>query len=214
MAAALLCAVSAVPFVHIAPPAMAQNFSDSYLFLKAVKEFDGTKVNEMLSEPGTVIINTKERNTGRTALHIVVESNNSTWVGFLLQKGANPNIADKEGMLPLMLATQYGNAEAVDWLIRYKADVDGTNRGGETALMRAVQLRNKELVTLLLNKGANPDRTDSVTGLSAREYAVRDGRSSGILAIIEDKSADKDAATTDGKNAQGKLDFSVFPSPE
>jgi hypothetical protein len=60
----------------------------------------------------------------------------------LLQKGANPNLADRKGVTPLMLATQLGFIEGAERLIKSKARSMRTNRSGETALIRAVQLRN------------------------------------------------------------------------
>ena len=119
------------------------------------------------------------------ALHIVVARRDNIWVGFLLQKGANPNIADKEGVTPLMLATQLRFVDGVRTLLAKKAKVDETNKQGETALIRAVQLRDSELVRLLLANGADPDRTDSLAGKSARDYATLDRRAASILAEIE-----------------------------
>jgi uncharacterized protein len=185
----------------VTPPAQAQ-FSDSYNFLKAVKDRKGDEVEKFLAEPGTVIINTRDGSTGGTALHIVIERRDAAWLGFLLQKGANPNLADKTGNTPLMLATQLGFVEGIDWLVDKKAQVDQTNRSGETALILAVQLRNSEAVRALLKAGANADKRDNRAGYSAREYAKQDGRASAILAIIE--TNDKKAKPADNK----PLDFS------
>jgi ankyrin repeat protein len=186
----------------LATPAYAQ-FSDGYNFLKAVKERKGEETEKYINEPGSVIVNTRDDSTGETALHIVVARRDPTWLSFLLAKGGNPNIADKKGVTPLMLATQYGFADGASILIKNKAAVDGTNRGGETALIRAVQLRNSEMVRLLIKAGANPDKKDAVSGQSAREYATLDGRASAILAIIENKGKDEPK-----KEKQGDLDFS------
>ncbi len=185
----------------IAPAAHAQ-FSDSYNFLKAVKDRKGEEVEKFLGEPGSVIINTRDGTTGGTALHIVVERRDASWLGFLLQKGANPNLADKKGTTPLMLATQIGFIDGIDWLVRKNAHVDQTNRAGETALILAVQLRNAEAVRVLLKAGANSDKKDSRAGYSARDYAKQDGRASVILSIIE--GADKKTKPADNK----ALDFS------
>jgi ankyrin repeat protein len=184
----------------VAPAAYAQ-FSDSYNFLKAVKERKGEEVEKFLGEPGSVIINTRDGSTGEGALHIVVERRDPVWLGFLLQKGANPNLADKKGTTPLMLATQLGFVEGIDWLIKHKAQVDMTNRSGETALIYAVQLRSVESVRALLKAGANPDKKDNRAGYSARDYATQDGRANAILSIIE--AADKKAKPADDKG----LDF-------
>jgi uncharacterized protein len=193
----------------VAQPAMAQ-FSDSYNFLKAVKDRDGAEAEKFLNEPGTVIINTKDDGSGETALHIVTARRDTTWLAFLLQKGANPNLADRKGVTPLMVATQLGFAEGAATLLKYKANVDGSNRSGETALIRAVQLRNPEMVRLLLKAGANPDKRDSVAGLSARDYAAQDGRNSAILGIIERKGE----AAPEPEKKQGDLDFSGIGEPK
>lgn len=191
----------------IAPAAYAQ-FSDSYNFLKAVKDRKGEEAEKFLSEPGSVIINTRDVTTGETALHIVIQRRDSTWLGYLLQKGANPNLADKKGTTPLMLATQLGYVDGIDWLVKKKAQVDQTNRSGETALILAVQLRNADAVRTLLKAGANPDKKDSRAGYSALDYAKQDGRSSAIVSIIENH--DK----ADAAKKPADLDFSGIGEPK
>lgn len=176
--------------VSISAPASAQ-FSDSYNFLKAVKDRDGEEATKFLSRPGSVIVNTRDHSTGQTALHIVVERRDNIWLGFLLQKGANPNLSDKEGATPLILATQLRFVDGVRTLLAKKAKVDETNKQGETALILAVHIRDTELVRLLLANGADPDRTDTLAGKSARDYAMQDRRTAAILAEIEKADADK-----------------------
>ena len=61
-------------------------------------------------------------------------------------------------------------------------------------MIRSVQLRDTELTRLLLEKGANPDRTDTLAGLSARDYAGRDRRAAAVLAEIEKADAKKKPA--------------------
>ena len=58
---------------------------------------------------------------------------------------------------------------------------------GETPLIIAVQQREVPIVRQLLDAGANPDRTDTAAGYSARDYATRDPRAHDILQLIEDK---------------------------
>jgi hypothetical protein len=74
-------------------PAQAQ-FSKSYKFLESVKKKEGQEVTDALAEPGTTIINTRDVTTGETALHIVTARRDTTWISFLLGKGADPNIRD------------------------------------------------------------------------------------------------------------------------
>jgi uncharacterized protein len=199
----------AVAAISVAAVPVAAQFSDSYNFLKAVKDRKGEEAEKFINEPGSgpVIINTRDNSTGETALHIVTQRRDSDWLGFLLGKGANPNIADKKGATPLMLAVQLGWTDGVDLLIKLKAQVDGANRAGETALIRAVQLRNAEMVRMLLKAGANPDKPDTVAGYSARDYAAQDGRGNAILAIIEN-GGKADPTKKDGDGKSGDLDFS------
>jgi ankyrin repeat protein len=200
----ILLAFSAAAML-LSSPATAQ-FSDSYNFLKAIKDRKGDEAEKFLAEPGTVIINTRDSTSGETALHIVVQRRDSVWLNYLLQKGANPNLSDKKGMTPLMLATQIGFIDGIDSLVKRKAVVDQPNRAGETALILAVQLRNSEAVRVLLRAGANPDKRDSRAGYSARDYAKQDGRAAAIASIIENhgNTATKSAATPKSPD----LDFS------
>ena len=174
--------------VLVAPVSVQAQFSDSFNFIKAVKDRDGAKVTEFLNKPGSVIINTRDGSTGETALHIVAAGRDSLWLGFMLQRGANPDMRDTRGNTALMIATQLGWTDGIQTLLARRAGVDVTNSSGETPLMRAVQNRDIASVRLLLAAGANPNKPDNAAGLSAKEYAARDPRSSAILKeIVEAK---------------------------
>ena len=168
------------------PSLASAQFSDSYNFLKAVRERDGSKATDLLSKPGTVIIDTRDVSTGETALHIVVKRRDATWLAFLLARGAKPDIRDEDGNTPLIAATQIGFVEAADMLLKRRALVDATNGQGETALILAVQQRDLAMVRLLLAAGANPARTDRAAGMSALDYARRDTRAAVILKLLEE----------------------------
>ena len=160
----------------VATPAHAQQFSDSYQFLEAIKKQDGTKVMKILTDTNSSIINTRDRGTGEGALHIIIRQGDSTWLRYLIQKGANPNIQDGRGNTPMMLAVEANYLEGVQILLRYGANSNLANASGETPLIRAVQQRKPEMVRILLEGGADPDKTDNVAGQSARDYAKSDTR--------------------------------------
>jgi uncharacterized protein len=172
----------------VAPVAAPAQFSDSYNFLKAVRERDGQKVTDFINKPGSgaVIVNTRDSATGEGALHIVTKRRDVTWLSFLLAKGANPNQRDGGGNTALMLAAQLGFAEGLALLIDRKAQVDLANNSGETPLIRAVQNRDIASVRTLLAAGANPNRADTSSGLTARQYAERDLRSGAIVKAIDE----------------------------
>lgn len=190
MAVALLMAV----------PASAQFFSDGYTFLKAVKDRDGDKVTEALNEPGNTLINSRDLSSGETALHIVTQRRDTVWIKFLSQKGANPNVADKTGTTPLMLAVNLGFVEGAQALIDAGARVDVTNDAGETPLIASIHRRDIALLRLLLSKGANPDRTDN-SGRSARDYAALMQGNSQIIAELE--RADEERKKKGGDKTYG-----------
>lgn len=151
------------------PPLAAQGYSDGFNFLKAVKDRDGDTATDMLSEPGTQIVNTRDITTGETGLHFVVQRRDTLWIRFLLQKGANPNIRDNKGITPLQIATRLGFVDGVEELIKGGAQVNVSDSQGETPLMSAVHQRDVALVRRLLAEGADPDLNDN-SGRSARDY--------------------------------------------
>ena len=161
--AAGLASVSVVPVA-------AQSFSEGYEFLKAVKDRSGQEVTDALNEPGTTIVNTRDITSGETALHIVTKRRDTSWIRFLTQRGANPNIRDKAGVAPIQVAVRLNHVDGVEALIKAGADVDVNDSSGETPLIAAVHARNTELIRILLAQGANPDRTDN-SGRTARDYA-------------------------------------------
>jgi ankyrin repeat protein len=163
-------------------------------FIDAVKKSDGNKATEILSSHPAGLINTKD-SEGNTALLIAINRNDEQWTGFILNKGADPNLAGPGGNTPLIAASRIGFEQAVDWLLSIGARVDGANRMGETPLIVAVQQRELPIVRLLLNAGANPDKADTAAGYSARDYAKRDPRARDILKLIEDRKPAAKSAT-------------------
>lgn len=182
-------------------PAQAQ-FSKNYNFLKAVKDKDGQKVTDLLQNPGSNVVNSRDVTTGENALHIVIARRDSSWLGFLLAKGANPNLTDNDGNTPLMEAVQGRFEEGVRTLLANGAQVDKVNGSGETPLIRAVQLRDVAIVRLLVAQGANVDKRDSIAGMSAKDYAARDDRTPGL--------SDALAAAKPAPKASGPVQGPVF----
>jgi ankyrin repeat protein len=150
-----------------------------------VKDRDGNKVTELVNEPGTTVINAKDRDTGEGALHILVRGRDLNWMAFLVGKRANPNIQNSRGETPLNLAAQIGWLEGAEFLISRGAAVDLANSRGETPLIMAVHARDIAMVRLLLAQGANPKKTDNSAGYSAIDYARQDNRAQPILRLLE-----------------------------
>jgi ankyrin repeat protein len=179
-----------------AAPAAGQTYSDGYKFLQAVEKQDGAKIEELLNKSSTVV-NARDLTDGHTALHIAVKAHAYTMLSYLLGKGADPNVADKKGVTPLMLASQAGFTDAVVALARSGARVDEPNDTGETPLIMAVHARQLPMVRVLLAAGANPDRADN-SGRSARDYAKLQGGDSLVLAEMTKHDKDKAARKPQG----------------
>jgi uncharacterized protein len=191
IASAILPAMAAV----LAVPAAAQFQSEGYKFLEAVKDREGNEATDMLSKPGSQLVNTRDITSGDTGLHIVVARSDALWIRFLLQRGADPNIRNKKGITPLQLATAMGFTEGVEALIKGGASINVSDQTGETPLIAAVHARNVPMVRLLLEKGADPDRNDN-SGRSARDYMELQNGNSLMKQEFENADAKRAAAGT------------------
>jgi len=180
--------VFAAALLALALPVAAQQFTDSYNFLKAVRDQDGTKVTDMLNEPGQTIVNARD-NKGEAAIHIVTKRRDRTYLNFILSRGGNINLQDGSGNTPLMLAVEAAWPEGVTLLLSRRANINLGNSGGETPLIRAVQRRDSDMVRTLLDAKADPDQRDRLAGMNARDYAARDTRSPVIAQLLKDAPA-------------------------
>ncbi len=175
--------------IAVAGPAAAQYTAAGRAgadFVDAVRKSDGGRATELLEGKPAGLINARG-DDGETALTVAIKNRSEDFTGFLLNKGADPNLAGKGGETPLVAAARAGFDTAVEWLLQSGAKVDGSNRQGETALIVAVQMREPMIVRRLLAAGANPDKSDNVQGFSARDYATRDPRARDILKFITAK---------------------------
>ncbi len=172
--AATLLKATAVPVALTAlaaQPVAAQQMSEGYEFLKAVKERDGDKVIDALNQPGNTLINTRDIATGRTAMHIVTERRDANWIAF-------------------QIATQLGYIEGIEALLKAGVRVDQANSSGETPLISAIHRRDTAMIRILLKNGASPDRTDN-SGRSARDYAKLMVGGGPVLQEIAQADADR-----------------------
>lgn len=67
----------------------------------------------------------------------------------LLNKKANPNVKDKNGVTPLIWAVKMGNKDLVTILLEYKADRNLSDNSGKTAFEYAIESRNLEILNII-----------------------------------------------------------------
>ena len=93
---------------------------------------------------------------GRTPLHIAAEKGNIDVAMFLIENGANVNVADTNGNTPLVfIINKTGNPKVTQRLLEKGASVNAQNRTGETALMYAAWHGYSTIVQLLLEYRAD-----------------------------------------------------------
>ncbi len=84
-------------------------------------------------------------------------ANGDLWgVKRLVERGANVDARDAEGLTPLAWASQYGRTEVAKYLISQHANLNPADKYGFTPLMWAAQEGQQGMVDLLLTRGANP----------------------------------------------------------
>ena len=139
---------------------------------------------------------------GATPLYRAMKATDLTVVRLLLDKGANPSVAIKDGSTPLMMASGMGARrvasdedviekagtadplDAVKMFVEAGADIDAQNDLGNTALHYAAQTGATRIVEYLVSKGAKLDvynyagqtAVDTADALCRRTPAARSGR--------------------------------------
>ena len=103
----------------------------------------------------SVNVNLKDA-VGRTPLRIATEKANTDIITFLIENGADVNIADANGNTPLIfIVNKTGNLEITERLLEKGAAVNAQNGTGETALMYAAWRGQPQIVQLLLEHHAD-----------------------------------------------------------
>jgi ankyrin repeat protein len=131
---------------------------------------------------------------GSTPLMFAVFYGDAATVRLLLEKGANPNIANDAGATALMWAA--GDLEKTRLLVDHGADVNARSDGGRTPLMIAAgRFGSGAAVKLLLEHGASPSATSP--GLVAPSSVLSEAASTGdeaVVLMLIDHGADLKAA--------------------
>ena len=117
----------------------------------------------------------KKQGVGWTPLLAAVAQGYPKMVKFMLEHGANPDIANLKKITPLMFASRYGNLGIAKLLIDFGAKLDLQDIFGETALAVAVREGQESLVRLFISKGAKIDTQTTLEKLTPLESAYRHG---------------------------------------
>ena len=138
---------------------------------------------------------------GNTALHIVSLKGDEELVRLFIKYGANPEIKNKAGKTPLMIAVQEGNAKASQALI--ESDIELTkiqDQEKNTLLALAVIGGRTDIVKLLTRTGAIQINSKNELGKTALMYASEFGEKEQVQLLLDAK-ADKALKSNDGMTA-------------
>ncbi|KAM9420936.1 ankyrin repeat and SOCS box protein 2-like [Salvelinus alpinus] len=114
----------------------------------------------------------------------------------LLDRGANPNIANNDGETPLLKACAKPNAEIVDHLLKYGASVHKACVQGVTPLHEAAGHDNVEICQMLLDAGAKLNAAN-IYGIDPFFTAAQNGRVE-VLSFLISKGVDMNCQACDG----------------
>ncbi|XP_060722061.1 ankyrin repeat and SOCS box protein 2 isoform X3 [Tachysurus vachellii] len=154
-------------------------------------------LNILLSaEPGTINRRTLKN---QTPLLLAVTRRHLACVRYLLEKGADVNLANIQWETPLYKACEKGTEEAVALLIRHGASTNKATEQGSTPLHEAVASKKVEICKMLLQAKANL-MAKNVYGIDPLFTAAQCGTSE-VLSFLIMKGADINTQANDGASA-------------
>jgi len=118
-----------------------------------------------------------------SALTMAETDGHEAMATLLLDQGAAPEAARRDGIQPLMLAAWHGQLNLTRRLLDKGARVDARNNDAATALSYAARGGSAEVVSLLLERGAAVDAADS-RGWTPLMYAAGNGRAAAAKALL------------------------------
>lgn len=119
-----------------------------------------------------------------TPLILATKGNHAKVITVLLGRGANPNVADKRGRVPLHYAAEASDPELFDQLIMMKdIEIDISDADGNTPLHLASARGHVGIMEKLLKKEAS-NNVQNKLRLSPLELACERGRTKAVRALL------------------------------
>ncbi|XP_072553479.1 ankyrin repeat and SOCS box protein 2 [Salminus brasiliensis] len=134
-----------------------------------------------------------------TALLLAVSREKTDCVQCLLEKGADPDIANKDKETPLYKACEKENSTIVAMLLNHGAGVNKSCIQGWTALHEAVCRNNVEICEMLVKVGAKIN-TPNMYGITPIFVAAQSGKVDALRFLLKN-GADINSQAADGATA-------------
>ncbi|KAM4713097.1 ankyrin repeat and EF-hand domain-containing protein 1 [Anableps anableps] len=137
-----------------------------YRLLQWIHKGEKAEIEKMVKLGVKNLINLTEPRDGLGVLHLAVSDNNSDLVDFLLSLGAHPDVQDKQGRTPAMLAAELGNEEILSLLLQKQPDLTLVDTEGKGVLFYCnyPTRRHTRCLKLALKNKADPNNV-SVKGV-------------------------------------------------
>ena len=120
-------------------------------------------------------------------------------VSYIITRGADVDVKDKEGLTPLTTAVMNNRIDIIKILLDGQANVDRSDDNGASALWHACSQGHEEIALELLDKGANIDSKDK-DGRTPLMMAAKGGFLN-LTKILLIKGAHTSLLSADGGNA-------------
>ena len=142
----------------------------------------------------------------KTALMWAATRGHEAVVRLLLEKGADIDAKDGDGMTAFMEAADQEHETIVRLLLEKGADINAKDKDGKTALMKAAHYGQEAVISLLLEKGANINikNKDKETALIEAVGYWKETTVETIVRLLLEKGLDIKAQDQDGKTALTK----------
>ncbi len=126
------------------------------LLHKAIIDNDMENTGNILNGKHAELIINNTDNTGQSALHYAVATDNQNAIQLLIEKNANPNIKDSKHNTPLMLAIKNRNSKLAKWMLENieNINVDMDDEDGNHPIMEAISAGMLDIVNMLIDKKA------------------------------------------------------------
>ncbi|XP_056125405.1 ankyrin repeat and EF-hand domain-containing protein 1a isoform X2 [Rhinichthys klamathensis goyatoka] len=166
-----------------------------YRLLQCVQDGEKPYIEKLISMGVDDLINLTEPCEGYGVLHLVSVANNPDMLEFLVAQGARPDVQDRRGRTPLMLAAELGYDGIVSLLAKKNADMKLVDKDGKGLLFYCIHPTKRHMRCLQVALKGNIDVNNvSETGMPVFLLACEQAQDcEGMCLSILERGADPNA---------------------
>jgi len=158
-----------------------------------VAKFEPRKQSSKQELPAIIDRALKGGSTIDNELLNAVLAKDLTRVHYVIDRGANIDVQDANGLTPLMNAIKGGHLPLVKLLLKNAANPDSVDNDDWTALMHAAWNNEPKMIRSLAAYGADMEKTEKLTQSTALTLAIQKGKAVAAVALL-DSGADPNHA--------------------